>query len=131
MGPISLLRGFGLDMEAGRDRLSEGATRVSAQMAQARERVIGLAQTARPALGTLRGAPRRVWMAERTGTICVIGGFIAAPLLTMLAWAGLLLPATTPLHGGAEALFVVAIILLGLALVSAHTQLDRTGSDGE
>src|SRR5262245_3447403 len=76
-------------------------------------------------LGSLLTVQRRRWLAEASATLCVLGGFTTAPLLTLLAWLGLMLPAGAPLHGAATTLLVIAIIWLSLALVSAHMHCNR------
>jgi hypothetical protein len=50
---------------------------------------------------------------------------MAAPLLTLLAWIGLMLPDNAPLHGAATTLLVIAIVWLSLALISAHMHHHR------
>jgi hypothetical protein len=125
VSPLTLLRGRGATVEPRRNRPARDGLHVSPWVTRTRERVGALPQTARPALDALLAAPRRVWLSELMATLCVVGGFIAAPLLTVLAWAGLLMPSGTLLHRGAETLFVVAIIWLGLALVSAHMHHHR------
>jgi hypothetical protein len=59
-------------------------------------------------------------LAEAVATVCVVGGFIAAPLLTITAWIGLALPQRVPLHSASNPLFVAAIIWLALAFIGAH-----------
>jgi len=76
-------------------------------------------------LRTLFNVKRRRWLLEASATLCVLGGFMTAPLLTLLAWIGLMLPADAPLHGVASTLLVIAIIWLSLALISAHIHHNR------
>ncbi len=59
-------------------------------------------------------------LSEAVVTTCVFGGFVAAPLLSLLAWVGLLLPARAPLHHAAPPLFVAALVWLILAIAGAH-----------
>jgi hypothetical protein len=131
VGPMTLLRGLGEDMDARRDRMAEAATHVSARMTETCEWVAALPHAARPALGALAAAPRRVWVAERTAVICVLGGILTAPLLTVLACIGLIMPAGAPLHKGAETLMILAVVLLMLALVSAQAHCHRNASPEE
>ncbi len=131
MGPLMLLRGLGEDMDARRDRMTEAVVHVSARMTEARHRAASLPHAVRPAFGALAAAPRRVWVAERTAVICVLGGILTAPLLTVLACIGLMLPAATPLHQGAETLIIVAVVLLMLALVTAQAHCHRDASPRE
>jgi hypothetical protein len=90
-----------------------------------RVRMMALPHAARPALATVLDARRRVWLAEWSAIVCVVGGFLAAPLLSLLAFVGLMLPSKTALHRTAETLFIISIVWLSLALVSAHIHHDR------
>src|SRR5262244_238583 len=76
-------------------------------------------------LSILFNVQRRRWLVDAAATLCVLGGFITAPLLTLLAWIGLMLPAGAPLHSVASTLLVIAIIWLSLALISAHIHHNR------
>jgi hypothetical protein len=62
----------------------------------------------------------RHWLAESVATVCVVGGFIAAPILTILAWVGMMLPNLFPLHRISTLLFIIAIVWLALAFFGAH-----------
>jgi hypothetical protein len=62
----------------------------------------------------------RHWIAEAAATICVVGGFIAAPVLTITAWIGMVTPKMLPLHHLSTFLFLVAIIWLAVAFIGAH-----------
>jgi hypothetical protein len=124
VGPMTLLRGLGADMDARRDRMTEGMAHVSSRVTHTREWVATLPRAARPTLLAMRAASRRLWTAERTTTICVLGGILSAPLLTVL-------PGAAPLHQGAQALMLAAIALLMLALVSAQAHSHRHASPEE
>ncbi len=131
MGPMTLLRGLSADTEARHDRISEGVARLSLRATQTRTRVAARTRAARPALGALVGVPRRAWVSDRATTICVFGGLLLAPLLTVMAWIGLLLPSRAPLHHAAETLVVVAVVLLVLALVRAQKHSHRNSPTSE
>jgi hypothetical protein len=93
--------------------------------AKLRARVVALPQAAAPALGVLVGPRARRCAAEVSTTLCVVGGFLAAPLLTILAFVGLAMPGRAPLHQAATTLLLVAVVWLSLALVGAHVHHDR------
>ncbi len=116
MGPIAMIRERGLAMDAWRDRSELGFERA----AKFRARVVALPQLAGPALGVLVGHEARHMASEVSATVCVVGGFLAAPLLTILAFVGLAMPSRAPLHHVATTLLLVAVVWLGLALVGAH-----------
>jgi hypothetical protein len=73
----------------------------------------------------------RHWLAETGATLCVAGGIIAAPVLTLAAWIGLALPPRMLLHQASTALFLVAIIWMAAALIGAHLHHDRRAADCE
>jgi hypothetical protein len=98
---------------------------ITIYVARMRARMVALPHAARPALAAVLDARRRVWLAECSAILCVVGGFLAAPLLSLLAFVGLMLPSTAVLHRTAETLFIVSIVWLSLALVSAHIHHDR------
>ena len=131
MGPMTLLRGFGEDMDARRDRLTDAMMHILERMTSTRDWFAALPQAARPALDAMLAAPRRLWVSERATTICVIGGILSAPLLTVLACIGLLTPMNAPLHQGAQPLMVVAVVLLLLSLMSAQAHTQRTSASDE
>jgi hypothetical protein len=62
----------------------------------------------------------RHWIVEAAATICVVGGFVAAPVLTITAWVGMITPKVLPLHHLSTLLFLVAIIWLAVAFIGAH-----------
>jgi uncharacterized membrane protein YGL010W len=67
----------------------------------------------------------RHWLAEASATLCVLGGFLAAPVLTVAAWIGLALPERMPLHQASTPLFLIAVIWMALALIGAHLHQER------
>ena len=78
-----------------------------------------------PLLLALANPHFRHWLAQAVGSACVIGGFFAAPLLTLVAWLGLMLPERVALHQASTTLFAVALIWLVVAVLSAHVQAHR------
>ena len=78
-----------------------------------------------PALLALANPHFRHWLAQALGSACVIGGVFAAPLLTLVAWLGLMLPERVALHQASTTLFAVALIWVVLAVLSAHVQANK------
>jgi hypothetical protein len=68
---------------------------------------------------------------ESAATICVVGGFIAAPILTITAWIDMIAPDFLPLHHLSTPLFLIAIIWLALAFIGAHLHHSRQQSKGK
>lgn len=58
--------------------------------------------------------------------VCVVGGVIVAPLLTMIAWIGCVLPEGSLLHQLAALFFGVALVWLCSAIIVAHAQSSNT-----
>jgi hypothetical protein len=117
VGPLSQLRVRALSLEgvgARRAQAVRGYAQRCAQMAR------GLPLIFAPVVALMANTQVRHWLGELMATVCVVGGFIAAPLLTVAAWVGLALPAGMPLHQASTTLFLVAVIWLALALISAH-----------
>lgn len=56
--------------------------------------------------------------------ICVLLGALAAPVLSVMGWIGLVLPESTSLHHAAAGLLASAMIGLGAALIGAHSAKD-------
>lgn len=73
-----------------------------------------------PLLVPLASQATRHWLVEAGATLCVAGGFIAAPFLTVTAWIGLALPRRVLLHQASTALFLIAILWMAAALIGAH-----------
>jgi len=78
-----------------------------------------------PALLALANPHFRHWLAQALGSACVIGGVFAAPLLTLVAWLGLMLPERVALHQASTTLFAVALIWVVVAVLSAHVQANK------
>lgn len=117
MGPTIIRRERDVESFAGRPWLGS-VTRSSghavAQVGQAA--VIALA----PVVVALASPQLRHWLAEAMANLLVLGGFIAAPILTVVAWIGLMLPSRLPLHQLSSTLFVVALIWVAAGLLIAH-----------
>ena len=73
----------------------------------------------------LSSGAARDWIAESAATICVVGGFIAAPILTITAWIGMIAPNLLLLHRVSTQLFLIALIWMALAFISAHLHHSR------
>jgi hypothetical protein len=73
----------------------------------------------------LSSGAARHWIAESAATVCVVGGFIAAPILTITAWIGMIAPNLLLLHRASTPLFLIALIWLTLAFISAHVHHSR------
>lgn len=73
----------------------------------------------------LSSGAARHWIAESAATVCVVGGFIAAPILTITAWIGMIAPNLLLLHRVSTLLFLIALIWLALAFISAHLHHSR------
>jgi hypothetical protein len=68
----------------------------------------------------------RHWVGGMLMNVCVVGGILAAPVVSVVGWVGLVLPARALLHQYAPSLVAFALIWFALAIVSAHTfRLDR------
>ncbi len=70
---------------------------------------------------------RRILSAAKSDTaaqVCVLVGAIAAPVLSLIGWVGLMLPASTWLHYAAPGLLASAMIGLGTALIGAYNAKD-------
>lgn len=108
-------RGAGL--LAWRGRCARGARKVGEQ---SKRLLVALPLIVLPVLTLLLSSQARHWMGEAITTVCVLGGFILAPVLTLAAWVGVVLPEYMPLHQLSTTLFVVALVWLGAALIGAH-----------
>ncbi|WIG61584.1 MAG: hypothetical protein OJF49_004332 [Ktedonobacterales bacterium] len=126
MGPVTLPR---MPVAHGEEQREHAP---HTEVAGTRERmmtyafVLGLAL-----LAALSNPQVRHWLGEALTTLCVVGGFIAAPFLTLSAWIGLALPESMPLHRASTALFVVALVWMALALIGAlfHGQRSTTADE--
>jgi len=68
-----------------------------------------------------RESPRH-WLAMALTNVCIVGGVVAAPVVSLAGWVGMALPPRAPLHAAAPMLFTTALIWLCLAIVGAHAQ---------
>lgn len=102
---------------AWRERCASGARKVGEQ---SKRFVVALSVAALPILALLLSSQARHWIVEAMTTVCVLGGFILAPVLTLVAWVGMILPTDMPLHRIATTLFLVALVWMCAALVGAH-----------
>jgi hypothetical protein len=77
------------------------------------------------------GLMTRQMLARTLANVCILGGIVGAPFISMLAWIGMVLPTTAPLHQAAPTLMTGALIWLALAIIGAHAfRLDRRDKDG-
>lgn len=123
MGPTILRRTRDVEMYANRPRLSsltKSSGHALGQVGQAV--VIALA----PVVLALASPQVRHWLVEAAANLLVLGGFIAAPILTVIAWIGLMLPSHLPLHQLSSTLFVVALVWVAAGLLIAHVLHDST-----
>jgi hypothetical protein len=70
----------------------------------------------------------RHWAGHMLANIFILGGIVAAPLVSMVGWIGVALPAHNGLHEVAPTLFLGALIWLVAAIVAAHAN-SRRNSD--
>ncbi len=78
-------------------------------------------------VATVLSTPLRHWMLEALTAVCVLGGILAAPVVSLIAWLGLVLPENTGLHRIAPVLFGAALIWLCLAILGAHARGGERG----
>ena len=136
VGPLVLLREHGADAQEWRGRLQECADWIGRTMARAAH--VALLALG-PALALMSNASVRHWIVEMVLNVAVVGGFVAAPALSLTAWVGLALPEQIPLHQASSGLFVVALVWVCAAVVIAHMhegavqpgQLGQPGRDPE
>lgn len=57
----------------------------------------------------------------------ILGGAVAAPILSLTGWVGLILPPGAGLHQAAAGLLAGGMIGLGIALIGAHSCKARAG----
>jgi xanthosine utilization system XapX-like protein len=73
-----------------------------------------------PFIAFLANSHLRHWIIEVVTAACVLGGMIAAPVLALIGWVGLILPEQVPLHRASTTLFAVAVVWVAAALIGAH-----------
>ena len=62
----------------------------------------------------------RHWAGHMLANIFILGGIVAAPLVSVVGWIGVALPPRNALHEVAPTLFLGAQIWLMVAIVAAH-----------
>jgi hypothetical protein len=68
----------------------------------------------------------RHWIGVVVSNVCILGGIVAAPLVSMVAWIGLALPTHALLHQIAPVLVATSLVWFFLAIVGAHAlRLDQ------
>jgi hypothetical protein len=72
--------------------------------------------------GVLASEALRHWLGMTLANVCIVGGVLAAPLVSLAGWIGMALPAHAPLHVASPMLFTSALIWLALAIIGAHLQ---------
>jgi len=80
------------------------------------------------ALIVLASPASRHWFSTSFANIAIVGGIIAAPIISLVAWIGVALPVHAPLHQAAPTLFIGALLWMAMAFVSAHARHDRSAS---
>ena len=123
-----------LNWERGEDLGGRGGRPASSVWQKARQDgrvVIALPFAVAPLLALVLGTQARHWVVEAFMTICVLGGIVAAPILSLAAWVGMFLPEHMPLHRWSTALFAVALVWLCVAFIGAHVHHGEAESAGE
>lgn len=123
MGPNLLHWRRGGNLEEWSGRLASSAWR---QLRHGGQWLIALPLALAPLLALILGSQARHWLVEAFTTICVVGGILAAPILSLAAWVGMFLPEHVPLHRLSTALFAISLVWLGAALVGAHIHRGAT-----
>jgi hypothetical protein len=77
-------------------------------------------------LTAVTGSMARQMLAHTLANVCILGGIVGAPVISVMAWVGMALPTAAPLHQAAPTLMTGALIWLALAITGAHAfRLDR------
>lgn len=66
-----------------------------------------------------RSTTRQVVM-YHAATVGILGGVVCTPLISVVAWVGMVLPETATLHQLAPVLMTTALVWLALAIILAH-----------
>jgi hypothetical protein len=127
VGPLVLLREHAADAQEWRGRLQECVQWVSRTITRAAHLAL---LAVGPALALMSNASVRHWIVEMALNVAVVGGFVAAPVLSLTAWVGLTLPAQMPLHQASSGLFVAALVWVSVAVVIAHLH-EGAGQSGQ
>jgi hypothetical protein len=64
----------------------------------------------------------RQWVLSALSNIAILGGILAAPVISLVAWIGVTLPSHAPLHQAAPTLFIGALLWMAMGIVSAHAR---------
>lgn len=62
----------------------------------------------------------RHWLMQIISNVCILGGIVAAPIVSMVAWIGLVLPTHALLHRLAPMLVATSLIWFCMAIVGSH-----------
>jgi hypothetical protein len=75
-------------------------------------------------LGLLASMLMRGWLWTAFANVAIVGGIVAAPIISVIAWVGVALPAHAPLHEAAPTLFIGSMLWLAMGILSAHARRD-------
>lgn len=75
--------------------------------------------------GLLASPTTRQWLSTAFATVAIVGGILAAPIISVVAWIGVTLPDHAPLHQAAPTLFIGAMLWMAMAFVSAHARREN------
>ena len=73
-------------------------------------------------ISVLANPTYRQWLLTALSNIAIIGGILAAPVISLVAWIGVTLPSHAPLHQAAPTLFIGALLWMAMGIVSAHAR---------
>ena len=77
------------------------------------------------ALGLLASLTFRHWLYAAFANIAIVGGIVAAPIISLVAWVGVILPVHAPLHQAAPTLFIGALLWMAMGIISAHARREH------
>jgi len=78
-------------------------------------------------LELLASSAMRHWLSTAFATFAIVGGIVAAPIISVVAWIGVALPDHAPLHQAAPTLFIGALLWMVMGIVSAHARREDSG----
>jgi hypothetical protein len=78
-------------------------------------------------LGLLANVTYRQWILAALANIAIIGGIVAAPVISLVAWIGVILPVHAPLHQASPTLFIGALLWMMMGFISAHARRENPG----
>ncbi len=103
-----------------------GSTSGRLDGSQRTQQVLTWSAMAAALLTALSSSVTRQMLGHTLANVCILGGIVGAPFISVLAWVGMVLPTTAPLHQAAPTLMTGALIWLALAIIGAHAfRLDR------